>query len=453
VIRLPAERIAEEARASIARAGDGDHPDRAVTDSRQVSDGDLFFGLAGEHDDGGRFAAGALEAGAWGVVVRPEHADDLRRPGVDGWVLASSDPLRSLQRLARAWRRELGCPVVGITGSTGKTSVKDIARAILPGRVHASPENFNTEVGLPLTILAASEDTEVLVLEMAMRGLGQIAELCEIAEPDVGAITNVGPVHLELLGTLEAIAEAKAEILEGLGSDGRGVIPADAEALEPHLRESVEVVTFGPGGDVFAREAKAADRRTEALVVTPDGEQQFGFPFAEAHNLTNALCAIAIGVALEAPLEGLARRAPEIVFSRLRGESIELADGVVLINDCYNANPLSMRAALDHLRRLEPRGRRVAVLGGMAELGPGGPGYHREIGAHARELGIGPIVGVGELAHEYAPDEWAASPEAAAALVERLLRPGDAVLVKGSRSVGLERFSDELAARRGNSTG
>ena len=139
-------------------------------------------------------------------------------------MLAAADPLAALQALARAWRRELGCPVVGITGSTGKTSVKDICRAILPLRVHASPENFNTEIGLPLAILAAPPETEVLVLEMAMRGLGQIAELCEIAEPDIAAITNVGPVHLELLGTLEAIAEAKAEILAGLARRraGRG---------------------------------------------------------------------------------------------------------------------------------------------------------------------------------------------------------------------------------------
>jgi UDP-N-acetylmuramoyl-tripeptide--D-alanyl-D-alanine ligase len=448
VIRLDPERIAAEARAAVVRAGPGGHPERAVIDSRWIGGGELFFGLPGAHADGGEFAAAALDAGAWGAVVRPELAEGLAGAG-EGWVLASDDPLRSLQRLARGWRRELGLPVVGVTGSTGKTSVKDICRAILPGRVHASPENFNTEVGLPLAILMAPEESELLVLEMAMRGLGQIAELCEVAEPDVGVITNVGPVHLELLGTLEAIAEAKAEILAGVGESGVGVVPADAEALEPHLGDSVRTLTFGPGGDVFAIRLSVSGGTTEALVGTPAGEQSFRFPFGEAHNLTNALCAIAIGVALDAPLKGLARRAPQIVFSRLRGESIELADDVVLINDCYNANPLSMRAALDHLRSLDPSGRRIAVLGGMAELGPDAPAYHREAGAHARELGIGPIVGVGELARDYAPDEWAPTPEAAARLAEGLLGPGDAVLVKGSRSVGLERFADELAARRG----
>ena len=176
-------------------------------------------------------------------------------------MLTSPDPLQALQRLARAWRRELGCRVVGITGSTGKTSVKDIARSILPLRVHASPENYNTEIGLPLTILSAPPETEALVLEMAMRGLGQIAELCEIAEPDVAAITNVGPVHLELLGTLEAIAEAKAEILAGLRRGGTAVVPVDAEALEPHLHDTLETHHLRPrrGGRRPRRDASATD--------------------------------------------------------------------------------------------------------------------------------------------------------------------------------------------------
>jgi UDP-N-acetylmuramoyl-tripeptide--D-alanyl-D-alanine ligase len=353
-----------------------------------------------------------------------------------------------MQALARAWRRELGCPVVGITGSVGKTSVKDVCRAILPMRVHVSPENYNTDIGLPLAVLGAPPETEALVLEMAMRGRGQIAELCRIAEPNVAAITNIGPVHLELLGTLEAIAEAKAEILDHLGERGRAVIPADAEALEPHLHDRLVTITFGPGGDVFALEWSGERSSIEATVGTPTGEQRFSFPFGEAHNLTNALAAIAIGEALEAPLDEMARRAPGITFSRLRGELIELAGGIVLVNDCYNANPVSMRAALDHLASLRVEGRRVAVLGEMGELGPGAAGYHREVGSWVRHLGIGPVVGVGELARDYAPDAWAPDAEAAVPLAEAMLEPGDAVLIKGSRSVGLELVSDELVARR-----
>jgi UDP-N-acetylmuramoyl-tripeptide--D-alanyl-D-alanine ligase len=448
VIRLEPGRIADALGAQIVRRGEGGHPERAATDSRAVAAGELFFGLRGESSDGGEFAGQAFQNGAWGVVVDPGWAAALDRAGAPGWVFAAEDPLGALQSLARAWRRRVGCPVVGITGSTGKTSVKDICRALLPGRVHASPENYNTEVGLPLAVLAAPEDTETLVLEMAMRGLGQIAELCEIAEPDVAAITNIGPVHLELLGTLEAIAEAKAEILDGLRPDGRAVIPADAEALEPHVHDSLWTLTFGAGGDVHTHSVERRGRETVAAIATPGGEATFRLPFTEAHNLTNARCAVAIGVALEVAPETLAEGAPGIGFSRLRGETIELSGEILLINDCYNANPISMRAALDHLASLEGADRRIAILGGMAELGPDGPGYHREIGAYARELGIGPVIGVGEMARDYAPDQWAPDPEAGARLADGLLAKGDAVLVKGSRSVGLELLTDSLVARR-----
>ncbi len=449
MIELSPDRIASAAGAEVVRSAAGGRPNRAVIDSREVAPGDLFFGLSGERSEGGEFAAAALEAGAWGVVVAPEWAHALapghREPAgeVEGWVLAARDPLAGLQGLARAWRRELACPVVGITGSVGKTSVKDVCHAILPLRVHASPQNFNTEIGLPLTILSAPPQTEALVLEMAMRGRGQIAELCRIAEPQVGAITNVGPVHLELLGTLEAIVEAKAELLTALPESGRAIVPADAEALRPHLSTSIVTITFGAGGDVFARHVRRDRHSMEAAIGTPHGEARFRFPFAEAHNLSNALAAIAIGVALDAPVDEMARRAPRITFSRLRGELIELPGGTVLVNDCYNANPVSMHAALDHLATMKAP-RHVAVLGEMAELGPDAAGYHREAGAHARGLGVGPILGVGELARHYAPDVWAPDAEAAAPLAEELVSPGDAALIKGSRSVGLELIADRL---------
>jgi UDP-N-acetylmuramoyl-tripeptide--D-alanyl-D-alanine ligase len=279
--------------------------------------------------------------------------------------------------------------------------------------------------------------------------MGQIAELCEIAEPDVAAITNVGPVHLELLGTLEAIAEAKAEILRGLGDRGKAVLPFDAEALEPHLDDTLDALTFGPGGDVFALESRTIGERTEARIGTPAGEADFTFPFAEEHNLRNALCAITIGVHLGIEPAAMAAQAPGIEFSRLRGERVELQGGILLLNDCYNANPISMRAALENLAAREAKGRRVAVLGGMAELGPDAEGFHVDVGALARERGVAPLIGVGELARDYSPDEWAPDPEAAAELVGGMLEEGDVVLVKGSRSVGLERFTDALRSRIG----
>ncbi len=355
--------------------------------------------------------------------------------------------MRALQALAGAWRRALGAKVLGVTGSVGKTSVKDIARALLPGRVHANSENLNTEIGLPLTILEAAEGTEVLVLEMAMRGAGQIAELAAIAEPEVAAITNVGPVHVELLGSVAAIAAAKAEILDALPPDGVAIVPAAAGELGSHLERAPRLIRFGHGGEVDALERRVEGGVTEALLITPLGQQLFQFPFAEAHNLTNALVAVAIGVALEAPLAEMADRAANIGFSRFRGERLELGEGIVLVNDCYNANPVSMRAALDHLASVDAN-RRIAVLGEMRELGPDAAAYHREVGEHARRSGVRHLIGVGELAAEYGPDEQVADADQAAEALERVLARGDAVLVKGSRVVGLEEVAERLTASK-----
>jgi UDP-N-acetylmuramoyl-tripeptide--D-alanyl-D-alanine ligase len=449
VITLDGERLAAAAGAEVLARGAAGPPQRAVVDSRSARDGDLFFGLPGERADGGEFSLDALRAGAWGVLVSSSRAADLatrlgQHGELDGWVLGAGDPLAALQALAGEWRRQLGCRVVGITGSTGKTSVKDVCRAILPARVHASPANYNTEVGVPLAVLGAEDGTEVLVLEMGMRGPGQIAELCAIAQPDIGVITNVGPVHVERLGTVEAIAAAKAEIIDGLRDGGTAIAPAEAGPLEAHLERAPRLLRFGRGGDVHASEVLAEAGETNATVVTPVGEQAFKLPFVELHNLDNALAAIATGVALGMPLEEMADLAPGIVFSRLRGELVDLPGGAILINDSYNANPISMRAALDHLASLEAKGRRVAVLGEMRELGPGAAAYHREIGEHARRRGVELVIGVGELAREYGPDEQVADAEAAAEMLRRNLEPGDAVLVKGSRAVGLELVAEQL---------
>ena len=445
MITLDGEALAAAAGAEVLARGADGGPRRAEIDSRKASQGDLFVGLVGEHADGGRFAADAIRAGAWGVLVGRQWGADLP----DGaWVLSAEDPLAALQSLARHWRREIGSRVVGITGSTGKTSVKDVCRAILPIRVHASPENFNTEIGLPLAVLEAPEDTEVLVLEMGMRGPGQIAELCAIAAPDVGVITNVGPVHVELLGSVEAIAATKAEIIDGLTDGGTAVVPAEPGALEPHLDRAPRLLRFGAGGDVEATEVSAVNGEIEAQVRTPTGDQGFRFPFVELHNLDNALAAVAAGVALDLPLEEMAQRAPGIVFSRLRGELVRLPGDAILINDSYNANPISMRAALDHLASVEATGRRLAVLGEMRELGAEAASYHREIGRHARERGVEVLIGVGELGAEYEPDRHVADAEAAADALADALGPGDAVLVKGSRAVGLELVAERLGSER-----
>jgi UDP-N-acetylmuramoyl-tripeptide--D-alanyl-D-alanine ligase len=452
LISLGGDRLASLAGAEVLAEGAEGGPTHAVIDSREVKEGDLFVGLPGERADGGEFGAAALRDRAWGILVATQWGRELaaqRRAGAPldgaGWILGAADPLAALQSLARGWREELGARVLGITGSTGKTSVKDVCRALLPAQVQASPENYNTEIGLPLAVLAAPEGTEVLVLEMGMRGPGQIAELCAIAAPDVAVITNVGPVHIELLGSLEAIAAAKAEIIDGLRPGGTAVVPAQAGALEPHLSRAPRLLRFGAGGDVEATWVLAEDGETDALVKTPEGEAAFKLPFIEAHNLDNALAAVAAGFALGYPVAEMADRAPGIVFSRLRGELVELPENAILINDSYNANPISMRAALDHLATIDAGGRRLAVLGEMRELGSDAATYHREIGEHARELGVELIIGVGDLAAAYEPDEHVPDAEAAADALAEALGPGDAVLVKGSRAVGLERVAEKLA--------
>ena len=452
MISLDGDRLASLAGAEVLAEGAEGGPTRAVIDSREVGEGDLFVGLPGERADGGEFGAAALRDRAWGILVGTQWGRELaaqRKAGAAldgaGWILGAADPLASLQALARGWRDELGARVVGITGSTGKTSVKDVCKALLPAQVQASPENYNTEIGLPLAILAAPEKTDVLVLEMAMRGPGQIAELCAIAAPDVGVITNVGPVHIELLGSVEAIAAAKAEIIDGLRPDGTAVVPVEPGPLEPHLERAPKLLRFGTGGDVEATWVLAEAGETDALVKTPEGEHAFKFPFLEAYNLDNALAAIAAGFALGYPLGEMADRAPGIVFSRLRGELVKLPENAILINDSYNANPISMRAALDHLATVDVGGRRLAVLGEMRELGTDAAAYHSEIGEHARERGVELIIGVGDLAAAYKPDQHVADADAAADALAEALGPGDAVLVKGSRAVGLERVAEKLA--------
>ena len=442
--------LAEVARGEVISRGADGVPTGAAVDSRAVGSGDLFFGIPGARADGGTFASQAIANGAWGVIAGRQWIDQTEAAGA--WLIAVDDPLDALQRLARQRRRDLDCKVVGITGSNGKTTVKDICRAILGDRTYASEENRNTEIGLPLTILDTPDDTEILVCEMGMRGVGQIAELCEIAEPDVGVITNVGPVHLELLGSMEAIAAAKAEMLAGTKPGGTAVVPADpGEYLAPHLAgelepgpgEGVGLLRFGDGGDVFASAVEGSSGHISAEINAPPGSHRFEFPFTESHNLLNALAAVSAGIALGLDLGEMARRAPGIVFSRLRGESIRLQSGSMLINDCYNANPVSMRAAIDHLASLEA-GRRIAVMGEMLELGPEAEKFHADTADHARSAGVDLLMGVGEMAKGYSPDRWFGTAEEAAEGLAGTIESGDVVLIKGSRSVGLEVIAERL---------
>jgi UDP-N-acetylmuramoyl-tripeptide--D-alanyl-D-alanine ligase len=434
------QQVAEAARARlIAPAPYATGPERVTIDSRDAGPGALFVGLTGEHADGGRFAPQALAAGAWGVLTTPEHAHAAQcaRSGV---LLAADDPLKALQTLATAWRQQLGAQVIGVTGSTGKTSTKDLLSALLTPhrRTVASRANFNTEIGLPLEILAAPWGIEVLVLEMGMRGVGQIAELAAIAQPDVAVIVSVGPVHLELLGTVEAVAAAKAELIGGLKPGGTAITPVAEPLLDPHRRTDVTNVSFGPGGDV-----RLTGETATTVQIDAQGEPiELQVPFTQAHLRTNLLAAVAGARAVGVTPSGRV----EVSFSAGRGQRTELPGGVTIIDDCYNANPMSMRAALDDLAAtasLRDGARTVAVLGDMLELGPGEREYHVEIGAHAAATGVELLVTVGPLAAAMADGydgerHAVADAGQAAALVSDLIAPGDVVLVKASRGVGLE---------------
>jgi UDP-N-acetylmuramoyl-tripeptide--D-alanyl-D-alanine ligase len=410
-----------------------------VIDSREAGPGALFVGLRGESLDGGRFAPQALAAGAWGVLTTPQHADDARC-APPGALIAAEDPLQALQRLAAAWRRDLGAKVIGVTGSTGKTSTKDLLLALLSPqrRTVASRINFNNEIGLPLEILAAPAGTEVLVLEMAMRGAGQIAELAAIAAPEVGVIVSIGPVHIGLLGTIEAIAAAKAELIASLGPGGTAVVPAREPLLEPYLRDDLNTITFGDSGNV-----RLARSENDLVEIDLNGRPiVLEVPFTQAHLRRNLLPAVAAASAVGVIPSG--RVALEL--SPGRGQRVSLSGGATLIDDCYNANPMSMRAALEDLADTAARAghaRPVAVLGDMLELGHRERDYHAELGDEVARAGVDLLITVGPLAEAIAErfdGELHSVPDAAAAarLVPELLRSRDVVLIKGSRGVGLE---------------
>jgi UDP-N-acetylmuramoyl-tripeptide--D-alanyl-D-alanine ligase len=429
-----ATQVAAAAGATLVRGAAG-APTRVVIDSRDIRPGDLFVGLVGENVDGGRFAAAALEAGAWGVLVRPEWG------AVDGGaVLVADDPLAALGALARDWRRVLGCWVIAVTGSVGKTSTKDLIAALLAPHlsVVASRANFNTDIGMPLEILAASESTDVLVLEAAMRGFGQIATLAAICEPDVGVITNIAPVHLEQVGSLEGVARAKGELLTALDYGMTAVVPADEPLLEPYLRPGLAVTRFGDGGDVWL----------DGETIVADGERlDLELAFTARHQRLNALAAVAAARAIGVRPAGRL----EAPTGHLRGERVTLPVGALVINDCYNASPLSMRAALDELSSEPADGRRIAVLGDMLELGDREAELHREVGSEAAAAGVDVLVTVGPRAvamlDAFDGESYAvADAGEAASLAGEIVEPGDVVLVKGSRGVGLEVVAQALEA-------
>ena len=383
-------------------------------DSRRISEGDLFVAVGRGVD----FVQDALARGAAAALV-------------------SDDPFQALAALGHAVRARSSARVVGITGSVGKTSTKDILAALCAPRFRtvAAEASYNNELGVPLTLCRLEPETDVCIVELSMRGLGQIAYLAACARPDIGVVTAVGPAHLELVGAVDDVVRAKGELLEALPPGASAIVPEGF----PIGRDDLEVVRFGEP------EARIVNGRT---VIRFEGrEVEFGF--SARHQARNALAALHAAGALGVRVEG----SVEVVFSPWRGEEIELPGGGLLINDAYNANPTSMRAALEHLVERAGGRRTVAVLGEMVELGPAAPAYHSEIGRAIRELGIDVLFAVGPLAERYLEAElqqmWWSEDVRLDALVEAVsaeLDPGDCVLVKASRAIGLEQVVDELEA-------
>ena len=404
----------------------------ATIDSRQVARGQLFVPVVASRD-GHDFVGGAVAAGAAAYLTSRGPVD-----GVEATAVEVGDTVAALGAVGRHARTRLPDRVVGITGSVGKTSVKDLLAVALAARWRASASagSFNNELGVPLTLVNAPGDTEALVVEMGARGIGHIAELCALAAPTVGVVTRVAAVHTETFGTLEEVASAKGELVEALADNGHAVLNAgDPFVAAMASRTSAEIVTFGEDGDVRAESVALDDElRPSFRLVSPWGSAPVRLAVRGEHMIDNALAAASAALVCHVSLDGVAAALETAVLSRWRMDLVRLGSGALVVNDAYNANPTSMAAALRALVRLPAR-RRVAVLGLMAELGSSSDDEHRAVGATARELGV-EVIGVGVPA--YGGTTVGGIDEVPAALGP--LGDGDAVLLKGSRVAGLERL-------------
>lgn len=418
-------------------------PDAPVSglaiDSRRLLPGQLFAAVRADRD-GHDFVVAALESGAGAVLV--EHSDVVPTGAT---AIVVDDVSASLMQLARVARNRLPERVVGVTGSVGKTTTKDLLASVLSERfaTTASQRSFNNEIGVPLTLANAPDGTEVAVVEMGARGAGHIALLCELARPTVGLVTTVQGVHTEVMGDVGQIALAKGELIESLPADGLAVLNAEVSLVAAMAgRTDARVLSFGVGGDVRAEQILLDDElRPSFLLVSPWGEAKVRLGIRGEHNVSNALAAAAVALGLGVSLDGVIAGLAAESSSPWRMDLRRAPSGLLVLNDAYNAGPASMEAALRALAALpntSAGGRRVAVLGLMAELGPEGPQEHLRIAGLARELGLD-LVAVGTEMYGVEPVEDVDA--ARAALLTEGLGDGDAVLVKGSRVAGLERLA------------
>jgi UDP-N-acetylmuramoyl-tripeptide--D-alanyl-D-alanine ligase len=428
-------------------------------DSRTVGPGELFFAVKGERFDGHDFVSAALERGAAAAVVR---RDQLHRYPQKAQLLAVDDTLAALQGLATAVRKIWGKPLIGVTGSAGKTTTKEAIAHVLGTRfrVLKSEGNFNNHFGLPLMLLKLEPEHDLAVIEMGMSHAGEIRALAKIAQPEIGVVTNIAPVHLEFFDSLAGIARAKYELIESLPLRGTAVLNADDEYVSQFGRDfKGKVITYGTGptADLRAENVRSAGAQGSQFdVVTADGREPARLPLIGEHNILNALAAVAVGLA-----RGLSRSESVAALATLvpadkRGQVLQLGN-ITVINDCYNSNPKALHAMVDALAAM-PAGRRIVIAGEMLGLGPAGAEMHRAAGQHMAEKKIDVLVGVRGLAQAMVDGarqtgthaEFVATPEEAGQWLARETRDADVVLLKASRGVKLEKALETwTAALRG----
>ncbi len=445
--------------------GRADRPIEGISiDSRTVAAGDLFVAIRGERFDGHRFVADALSRGAWGAMVETSAAEEIAARAQDAVLIVVDDTTRGLQLIARDVRRRSGSRVVAITGSAGKTTTKEVAAEMLSRRhrVFRNKGNLNNHIGLPLSLLELRTRPDVAVVELGMNHPGEIRALVGIAEPEVRVWTNVGDAHAGFFPSIDAIADAKAEILEQARPDDVLIANADDPRIAPRAATfGGRVVTFGieQAADVRATqvEARGLDG-TAAQVRTPTGDVALQTPLLGVGNLANVLAAVAVAVQFDVPLEEIAATAAALRPAHRRGELLRLPGGLTLIDDSYNSSPSALNRVLQIVKTASGSARKVAVLGEMLELGAHATRLHQESGRAAAAAGLDLLISVGGAAARTLADAavssgmpaasvtWVATSAEAATLAAERTRPGDLVLVKGSRGIGTDAVVDRLKA-------
>ena len=450
-MHLTIDEILRAAGARLVRGGENIFS-TFTTDSRKIIHGSLFVALKGEHFNGEDFAVEAIDKGAGGVLVSSDCAPKNIPP--KGVVFAVDDTLDAYQKIAGAWRNKFDIPIVAITGSNGKTTTKDLtAAAISPlGSVLKTTANYNNEIGVPKTLLELNENHKAAVVEIGMRGLHQIAPLAAIVRPTVGIVTNVGETHIELLGSIENIARAKAELVEAIEPGGAVILNADDEnvsAMIDCVKPGVRVLTFALDHDADVRGVNLITRRTSTyFTVLYDGNSYDGeIPIIGRHNISNALAAITSAISLGLSADEIRAGFTTLATTKMRFEIID-RNGVQIINDAYNASPASMRVAIATTAEIAD-GRKIAVLGDMLELGERAEKLHRAVGADLAKRGFSVLVTFGKLSRMIAEGAREAgvekiftadTHEQAAEYLRGIVRDGDTILFKGSRAMRMEKI-------------